>query len=424
MSENSPLKTYGWQIAKAAISFGVVVVYSRYLGASGRGQMSILLLYLQVSLMFGELLAGSAMANWLVKYSPAQILPWVALFSLGVLGISGTVLHFIFHISWALLIPLLVQGLSLAWLNIQYNIYQSQGWIGRRNKLQVALEGLKLLSLLFVALLIPAQDVVSLNIQSMLEVLATVTFGILCFSMFKTKSMWKLAFPILLPPPGVFFEGLWAQLGHFMLFLVMKSPLWFISYFLGDSEAGVFANALLIADTVWIFSGSFGTVIHSRVLRNSSKVFHERLIRRYIDFSLLGTLVICMMLVIIPNGFFIMVFGENFSMLKTEFIWLIPGIVFSAMSTTIGNYLHGMNRFRALFKNHFLAVTALICMVTIGNKLGFGLGAVIISMNFALLVLLVLNLISINWLFKSRLELGFNLLLIKRLAKIKWLSKL
>jgi O-antigen/teichoic acid export membrane protein len=373
--------------------------------------------------MFGELFAGSAMANWLVKYKPAEILPWVALFSLGVLGISGTVLHFIFHISWALLIPLLVQGLSLAWLNIQYNIYQSQGWIGRRNKLQVALEGLKLLSLLLVAFLIPAQDVVSLNIQSMLEVLATVTFGILCFSIFRTKNTWKLAFPILDPPKGVFFEGLWAQLGHFMLFLVMKSPLWFIAYLLGDSEAGVFANALLIADTVWIFSGSFGTVIHSRVLRNSSKVFHERLIRRYIDFSLLGTLVICMVVIIIPNDLFIMVFGENFAMLKMEFIWLIPGIIFSAMSTAIGNYLHGMNRFKALFKNHFIAFIALILVVSIGNQLGFGLNSVIISMDFALLVLLISNLISINWLFKSRLQLGFNLLLFKRLAMMKWFSK-
>ncbi len=423
MSENSPLKTYGWQIAKAAISFGVVVVYSRYLGASGRGQMSILLLYLQVSLMFGELFAGSAMANWLVKFKPAEILPWVAAFSLGVLLISGGVLHFLCHISLALLIPLLVQGLSLAWLNIQYNIYQSQGWIGRRNKLQVVLEGLKLLSLLLVAFLIPAQDVISFNIQSMLEVLATVTFGILCFSFFKNRNMWKSAFPIMPAPQGVFFEGLWAQLGHFMLFLVMKSPLWFIANLLGDSEAGVFANALLIADTVWIFSGSFGTVIHSRVLRNSSKVFHERLIRRYIDFSLLGTLIICTVVTIIPNGIFTVVFGENFTMLKMEFIWLIPGIVFSAMSTAIGNYLHAMNRFKALLKNHFIAFVVLVVAVLIGNQLAFGLNSVIISMDFALLVLLISNLISINWLFKSRLQLGFNLLVIKRLARMKWFSK-
>jgi len=424
MSENSPLKTYGWQIAKAAISFGVVVIYSRYLGASGRGQMSILLLYLQISLMFGELFAGSAMANWLVKYKPAEILPWVAAFSLAVLLVSGSVLHFLCNISWALLIPLLVQGLSLAWLNIQYNIYQSQGWIGRRNKLQVALEGLKLLSLLLVAILIPAQDVISLNIQSMLEVLATVTFGILCFSFFKTKNIWKSAFPILPPPKGVFFEGLWAQLGHFVLFLVMKAPLWFIAYFWGDSNAGVFANAMLIADTIWIFSGSFGTVIHSRVLRNSSKVFHERLIRRYIDFSLLGTLIICIVVVAIPNGIFTMVFGDNFALLKMEFVWLIPGIIFSAMSTAIGNYLHGMNRFKELFKNHFIAFVTLFAAVLVGNELGFGLNSVIISMNFAMLVLLISNLISINWLFKSRLQLVFNILLIRRLAKMKWFSKL
>ena len=82
-----------------------------------------------------------------------------------------------------------------------------------------------------------------------------------------------------------------------------------------------------------------------------------------------------------------------------------------------------MNRFKALFKNHFIAFMTLIVVVLIGNRLGFGLNSVIISMDFALLVLLISNLISINWLFKSRLQLGFNLLLIKRLAMMKWFSK-
>jgi O-antigen/teichoic acid export membrane protein len=115
-----------------------------------------------------------------------------------------------------------------------------------------------------------------------------------------------------------------------------------------------------------------------------------------------------------------MVFGENFAMLKTEFIWLVPGIIFSAMSTAIGNYLHGMNRFKTLFKNHFLTFLALVITFFIGNELGLGLISVVISMNIALLVLLVLNLISINWLFKNRLQLMFNILLIRRLLSIRW----
>lgn len=150
MSGNSPLKTYGWQILKAIVSIGVVVTYSRYLGADGRGQMSVYLLYLQSIIMTCELIAGSAMANWLVKFKPSQILPWMLLFPTLIILISGLILFHLFHIQLVILIPLLLQGLALAWLNIQFNIYQSQGWIGRRNKLQIALETVKLLSLIAV----------------------------------------------------------------------------------------------------------------------------------------------------------------------------------------------------------------------------------------------------------------------------------
>jgi hypothetical protein len=419
MSGNSPLKTYGWQLARAFISFGVVIIYSRYLGSSGRGEMSILLLYLQVILMFVELFAGSAMANWLVKYRPSQIIPWVALFSLSVLILSGFLIHGFFGVKWNLLIPLLIQGFSLAWLNIQYNIYQSKGLIGRRNKLQLVLELTKLILLLSVAFIIPSSDVTSMNVQSMLEVLATVTFVILCASMFKTLSVWKLALAIERPPKGIFFEGLWAQLGHFVLFLVNKAPLWLVAKYLGDSEAGIFANALLIADTIWIFSGSFGTIIHSRVIRNDRESYHQRLLSRYIEFSIIGTLIICGFLLLSPNGIFTTIFGSNFSTLKYNAILLIPGILFISMSTSIGNYLHATNRFKELLRNHCISFCILIATILIGFRYKFSIEMIAFGMNLSFLTLLILHLYTINWVFKTGLHLKFNILLIKRLISIK-----
>jgi len=419
MSGNSPLKTYGWQLARAVISFGVVIIYSRYLGSSGRGEMSILLLYLQVILMFVELFAGSAMANWLVKYRPSQIIPWVALFSLSVLILSGFLIHGFFGVKWNLLIPLLIQGFSLAWLNIQYNIYQSKGLIGRRNKLQLVLELTKLILLLSVAFIIPSSDVTSMNVQLMLEVLATVTFVILCASMFKTLSVWKLALAIERPPKGIFFEGLWAQLGHFVLFLVNKAPLWLVAKYLGDSEAGIFANALLIADTIWIFSGSFGTIIHSRVIRNDRESYHQRLLSRYIEFSIIGTLIICGFLLLSPNGIFTTIFGSNFSTLKYNAILLIPGILFISMSTSIGNYLHATNRFKELLRNHCISFCILLGTILIGFRYKFSIEMVAFGMNLSFLTLLILHLYTINWVFKTGLHLKFNILLIKRLISIK-----
>lgn len=420
MSGNSPLKTYGWQLARAIISFGVVIIYSRYLGSSGRGEMSILLLYLQVILMFVELFAGSAMANWFVKYRPSQIIPWVQLYSIVVIALSGFVLHWVFHVEDFNICLLSVQGFALSFLNIEYNICQSKGWVLKRNKLQMALESIKLISLLSVVLIIPSNVISAKNIELMLGVLASVTLVIMGFSTrFITNEIHKNGFPPEAPPKGIFFEGLWAQLGHFVLFLLIKAPLWLVAKYLGDSEAGIFANALLIADTIWIFSGSFGTIIHSRVIRNASESYHQRLLSRYIEFSMIGTLVICGFLLLTPNGIFTAIFGSNFSTLKYDAILLIPGILFISMSTSIGNYLHATNRFKELLRNHCLSFCVLLGSLLICFRYKFSLEMVVFGMNLSFFTLLILHLYTINWLFKRGLHLKFNILLIKRLLSIK-----
>ena len=425
MSENSPLKTYGWQIARAFISFGVVIIYSRFLGAEGRGEMSILLLYLQVVLMFVELFAGSAMSNWLAKYRPSQILPWVYLYILFVLALSAVVLYFVFHIDSKIIAILLSQGFALSLLNVEYNIHQSMGWIEKRNKLQMTLEGLKFISLLIFIFFIPRKLNYHTNIEFILIILSLVSFFILSTSTrFITYEIHKKGFPPEAPPKGIFFEGIWAQLGHFVLFLVSKAPLWLVAKYLGDSHAGVFANALLIADTIWIFSGSFGTVIHSRVIRNSKESYHQRLLKRYIEFSFIGTLFIGLLLFLTPNFVFTGIFGENFSLLKYDTLLILPGILFISMSSSIGNYLHATNRFKELLRNHIFALCVLLGVIWVGFHYKFSIEMVALGMNLAFLTLLILHLCTINWLFKSRLELGFNLLLIRRLAKMKWFSKL
>ena len=420
MSENSPLKTYGWQIARAFISFGVVIIYSRFLGAEGRGEMSVLLLYLQVVLMFVELFAGSAMSNWLVKYRPSQIIPWVYLYIFFILALSAVVLNFVFHIDSKIIAILLSQGFALSMLNVEYNIHQSMGWIQKRNKLQMTLEGLKLISLLIFVFFIPRQLNYHTNIEYILIILTLVSFFILSISTkFITHEIHKKGFPPEAPPKGVFFEGIWAQLGHFVLFLVSKAPLWLVAKYLGDSQAGVFANALLIADTIWIFPGSFGTVIHSRVIRNSKETYHQRLLKRYIEFSFIGTLFIGLLLLMTPNFIFTGIFGENFTLLKYYTLLILPGILFISMSSTIGNYLHATNRFKELLRNHALSLCALLGVIWVGFQYKLSIEMVALGMNLAFLTLLILHLYTINWQFNKGLELRFNILLFRRLVVIR-----
>ncbi|MFM8995212.1 MAG: hypothetical protein ACKOI1_03100, partial [Bacteroidota bacterium] len=73
--DGGPIKTFGWQLVKAVLAAVVVIVYSRVMGAYGRGSLSILLLNLQMVLMVSELVAGGALANVLSQDPAKRILP-------------------------------------------------------------------------------------------------------------------------------------------------------------------------------------------------------------------------------------------------------------------------------------------------------------------------------------------------------------
>ena len=444
-SDGGPMRTFGWQLAKAVIAALVVVIYSRGMGAYGRGVLSILLLYLQLTLMVSEMVAGGALANLLTKYSVRRILPTAWSFLFLVLSVAY-VIGWVFwvvpnagdypicldHPKVITLNLLFFQGLFLGGLNIQYNLYQAHGWVHRRNKLQVFMEVLKLLGLLlcFEAMygfIFPKHAAIELSVRlrtseltaerlmdgqtldylhgfdemAILWVLVYASGAVWVYSLwqsrllFKDGSMQSMSsssevldqsqlvsnngsfWRSIQPPKEMFHSGVLSQLGHILLFLLYRLPLWWMAAQFGNSQAGLLANALLIADTIWIFGNSYGTILHSRMLvwygtvggdgnsRNMSEFglgerkFHK-LLSRYVLISAAGTLLAVLVAMIVPNALYIFVFGETFSGLKETLFLISPAVIFLGIAAPIGHYLHAQNRFKDLIISYGSAVVVLV----------------------------------------------------------------
>lgn len=418
---NSPLKTYFWQMLKTAISMLTVIIYSRILGATGRGELSVYLLYLQMTLMATELFSGSAMANWFTQYASNRLMVWLISIPLVVLGLVFIGFGGLKN-ELNLGFPLFLQGMGLVLLNIQLNVFQSQGNIFKRNELQLLQELLKFF-VLVIAIATVTLEITTIKINSkvILWILALATWLAALWG-FRQKEIRKIHwFPILNPPSAIFFEGIWAQLGHVVLFLIYRAPIWAISNYVSMPKAGVFANVLLIADTCWIFANSFGTVIHSRVIRSNSSRFHHRLLRHYMGYSLYGTLILCLVLFAIPSGVYQFIFGFEFGDMRMLSIALIPAIISVSLTANLGNYLHAVNRFKVLFWNHFVGFLALIAFAYFGwvlerlNDLWM-----IESIDLAFFLILILHLKSVNWKISEWKQLVGNLLIIKRFIGLKF----
>ena len=513
-SDGGPVRTFGWQLVKAVIAALVVVIYSRGMGAYGRGALSVLLLYLQLTLMVSEVVAGGALANLLTKYSVRRILPTAWVFLLLVLCIAYLIGWFVWVIPNAGDYPicldhpkvitlnlLFFQGLFLGGLNIQYNLYQAQGWVNQRNRLQVSMEVLKLLGLLlcFEAMygfIIPKNAAIELSVSmhiaerlmdgqtlhylhgfnemAILWILVYASGLVWVYSLWQSRSLFKGGvmqsiqsspqemgqsrhgsnngsfWSSIQPPKEMFNIGFLSQLGHILLFLLYRLPLWWMAAQFGNSEAGLLANALLIADTIWIFGNSYGTILHSRMLVSSGSLSGDRnngdesapasqqrkfqkLLSRYVVISSSGTLLAVLTAMLVPNALYIFVFGETFSGLKETLFMISPAVIFLGISAPIGHYLHAQNRFKGLIVSYGSAVVVLVVLWFGVDELismtdfhdtgaiprGYFLGMVsffgkFMAVNLAFLVLLFLNYRQVKHILRFRANVFILLRFVRR----------
>jgi hypothetical protein len=460
------------------------------------------------------MVAGGALANLLTKYSVRRILPTAWVFLLLVLCIAYLIGWFVWVIPNAGDYPicldhpkvitlnlLFFQGLFLGGLNIQYNLYQAQGWVNQRNRLQVSMEVLKLLGLLlcFEAMygfIIPKNAAIELSVSmhiaerlmdgqtlhylhgfnemAILWILVYASGLVWVYSLWQS---WSLFFggsiqsqsprhqevdqaqlrsnngsfwSSIQPPKEMFNSGFLSQLGHILLFLLYRLPLWWMAAQFGNSEAGLLANALLIADTIWIFGNSYGTILHSRMLvssgslsgdRNNGDVsapasqqrkFHK-LLSRYVVISATGTLLAVLLAMIVPNALYVFIFGETFSGLKETLFLISPAVIFLGISAPIGHYLHAQNRFKGLIVSYGSAVVVLVVLWFGVDELismtdfhdtgaiprGLFLGMVsffgkFMSVNLAFLVLLFLNYRQVKHILRLRANVFILLRFIRR----------
>ena len=513
-SDGGPVRTFGWQLAKAVIAALVVVIYSRGMGAYGRGALSILLLYLQLTLMVSEMVAGGALANLLTKYSVRRILPTAWFFLILVLSVAYVVGWFIWVIPNAGDYPicldhpkvitlnlLFFQGLFLGGLNIQYNLYQAHGWVGQRNRLQVSMEVLKLLGLLlcFEAMygfIIPKNAAIELSVSrhiaerlmdgqtlhylhgfnemAILWILVYASGLVWVYSLWQSRLLFKggVMQPIhssseaigqeqhesdngsflssIQPPKEMFNSGFLSQLGHILLFLLYRLPLWWMAAQYGNSQAGLLANALLIADTIWIFGNSYGTILHSRMLVSSGSLMggnnpseisafdaqqrkFQKLLSRYVVISSLGTLLAVLVAMIVPNALYVFVFGETFSGLKETLFLISPAVIFLGIAAPIGHYLHAQNRFKELIVSYGSAVVVLVIfwfgvdglmsMTDFQDTVAIPRGLFVriistfgkfMSVNLAFLVLLFLNYLQVKHILRLRANVFILLRFLRR----------
>jgi O-antigen/teichoic acid export membrane protein len=367
----------------AAAGFGTVVLCSHVLGADGRGTLSVMLAYVQLIMIGSEFVGGSTLVNLTPQYGIRRLLP--AAYGWLFLVCCGTWLWFLQR-GQSEFLAALPMAVPLGLLTIHYSLLQGVGNMRKRNQAQLLYEVLKLVG---VALFLW----VFTRYESLYVVVWSFALAAALAWLFTLPALRQTSGgsgESLLPPVDLFTAGWWSQWGHLVQFFNYRASIFIIDYFLGSNATGLYSNALIIADAVWIFGNSLGSVAHMRMVLRPDAGYARNLLRRYHSLSAAGTLLAVLLLFLLPNSVYVQLFGADFLHFRMVLLPLLPVILFLSLSTIPSHLLHAKNDFKALLMANLIAclVQVLLALIFVPyyGLMGAALSACI---GFGLLVGLV-----------------------------------
>lgn len=340
------LGTFGAKLIGAILNFFIIILLSQSLGPEGKGEASLILTSIAMVLIVGNLVGGAPLVYLTPRKSIFQLIQ-IAYSWIVIIAILCYFLVFNFNLgiepSWAKHIALLslIEGLTAVNLAILIG-KEKISW----NNFTSILKSLFLFGFLIYGFQIAQINDLSTYLNGLY---VSFSFGLLLssyfafqFIEFKTPDKLGELFKTL------FKNGLLNQTSYILQFLSFRISYYIISTKLGDSELGIYSNAISIAESIWLISRSIALVQFSRIVNSDNLESNQKLTIQLFKFTFILTLFALIPLNLLPASFYELLFGEEFSSIKPIILFVSPGILAFNLFLIFGHYFSGIEKFKAL----------------------------------------------------------------------------
>jgi O-antigen/teichoic acid export membrane protein len=339
-------ETFATRILLIGIGLVTSVIVARCLGPEGRGLYAVAATIGAIGVQFGNV--GLHASNTYYAARDRKLLPAlvgntiVVSFGFGSLGIALTWIIFFF---WPNLAPVhgLLLILSLIWVpfGLAYLLLQNLllgiQKVRSYNKIELAT---KILGLGLLGLVIFIR-----NVTAEMVFLAGLVALVISF-------IWALGrlltlinnhpFPSFLLFKENIRYGLKAYLAAFFAFLVLRSDLLIVKYFLGPEQAGYYSVAVSMAEMIYMLPVVVGTILFPK-LSVLTDIREKWFLARKISFNTgIGMVLVLAIAGFLAEPIVLVLYGKTFLPSLSAFLWLLPGMLFLGVETVAVQYLNSM----------------------------------------------------------------------------------
>jgi len=359
--------TIGTRAISAILTLIIWVMVARFLGAVNLGTIALIIFDVSIIQLFTSFFGGSSIIYMTPRAGVYRLLVPAYLWSIvvtftssGLLLLLSAILGRIEIIPAGYFWEILVLGMVMSLVSVNSMLFLGQEKVKIFNILsliQIVLLFLLLLGSLFI---LNTRNVMTYYWSILISVLLVfVISGIQLFPAIKKvplTGMKKLMREVLRFGTYVQFANIFQQLNY-------RLSYYFVDFFLGRAVLGVFNVGVQLSEGLWLIPRSIGMVQLTRISNEMDTRYAIRISLTMVKISWIITLFVLILLLLIPASFFQLIFGAEFSEIKTVIMALGTGIVTLSISIILSQLFSGINK---PFHNTISSAIGLVFTIGLG----------------------------------------------------------
>jgi O-antigen/teichoic acid export membrane protein len=344
------LNTFAARAISSGVSFLLLILTTQYLGAFGRGLISLVTASISIILLFNGFVGGTALVYLLPQNKTRAFLSHTFKLSYSWSVLVCVTLTAFFYVTGSLPREFILHVFALS---LMASLFTSNALILLAHE-RIVLYNLAILLqivLNFIGFAFVVFVLRSPSVQAYIFTLyLSYTLG-LAFTVFHVVKIWlstepsnsSLGFWQVLK--NIMQYGLVSQLANVMQYLNYKLSYYVMNHYGGPEDVGLYHVGITLSESVWMLSNSISLVLYAKIANLGDTPYSRDLTIKLAKFSFIATLLCIIILLLIPVSLITFIFGKDFGQVHSIMITLSPGVVVFGLSVIISHYFAGTGRY-------------------------------------------------------------------------------
>ena len=357
------LSTIGVKAFSAIANFSIVIITAQFFGAEGRGYISLIIAAISLVSMFSNFIGGTTLTYLVSRENISNLILTSYVWIISVSSVAFILINYLQLMEDEENTRIFFLSMLFALTAINQNILLGYQKIKKYNIITVVQSLVQIISLV-VYLYIFKEKNISVFITT-LYISYGLAFILSCFFISKYLQI-SLRTDIMQVAITAFQFGAIAQLANFFQFISYRYAYVVLNNPNNQTDVGIYSTAVSVSEAVWLISGAISIVQYSKISNTEDPKVAQELTLKLSKFSLLLTVLAMAFLLLLPDTFYVFLFGKDFTGVKAIMLTLTMGIVSLGYSIVFSHYFSGLGKY---YVNTIVSFVGMIVTIVLSKLL-------------------------------------------------------